>query len=407
MINLKRHIAIALAYFLLVALMGVFLRLFYVFPIPANYRFVVHAHSHTALLGWVYVALTTLIYKIFLASAKRGKVYKWIFLFTNVCIVGMLLTFPIQGYALFSIIFSTLFLVASYWFTWFALKNIPVSYKNRFSWKLVRASLVYLVFSSLGPWAIGGVMATLGPSSIWYKLAIYFYLHFQYNGWFILAILGTLFYIFEEVGIRFSPKKQNRFYALLNSGVVLSFFLSVLWVNPPVVFYVLAALGAVIQGIAFYQLYNLLKQKGAQVLKPFSTVSALLLKGAGLLLLGKLVMQLLTAIPYFADLAFRIPDFVIGYLHWTFLGIISVSLFALLSHFGLIKIPKSFLWIYITGFILTESLIFYKAISIWIRLPILNEYFILLAVASCLFFIAILLLLISNYTKRKINGSPV
>src|SRR5690606_33435275 len=162
--------------------MGVLLRFYVVTSLPFNYKFLLHAHSHTALLGWVYLGLTTLVYKIFLASAKKPKLYKRIFLFTNLCILGMLVTFPIQGYALFSIIFSTLFLFASYWFTWFAFKFVPNNFKKRFSWKLIKASLWYLVLSSIGPWAVGVVMATLGSESIWYKNAIYFYLHFQYNG---------------------------------------------------------------------------------------------------------------------------------------------------------------------------------------------------------------------------------
>jgi len=122
----------------------------------------------------------------------------------------------IQGYALFSIVFSTLFLIASYWFS---LKNVSSVFKDRFSWKLIKASLFYLVFSSLGPWAVGGIVAPLGKGSIWYKLAIYFYLHFQYNVWFILALWGILFYIFEEAGLKFSAKKTLCFFYLLNGGI--------------------------------------------------------------------------------------------------------------------------------------------------------------------------------------------
>ncbi|HBL80718.1 MAG TPA: hypothetical protein DDZ79_12765, partial [Aequorivita sp.] len=141
--DLRKHIATALLYFLLVALMGVLLRFFFVTPISLNYKYILHAHSHTALLGWIYLGLTTLVYKIFLSEAKKPKLYKRIFLFTNLCILGMLVTFPIQGYALYSIIFSTLFLFASYWFAWFAMKYIPHYFKQRFSWKLIKTALWY------------------------------------------------------------------------------------------------------------------------------------------------------------------------------------------------------------------------------------------------------------------------
>ena len=138
----------------------------------------------------------------------------------------MLCSFPFQGYALFSIVFSTLFLLASYWFTWFFLKHTPVALKKTNSYKCMRISLWYLVISSLGPWALGAIMNTLGAQSIWYRLAIYFYLHFLYNGWMLLALVGIVFYIFEQHKIIVSKKAFRNFFWSLNLGVLLSFFLS-------------------------------------------------------------------------------------------------------------------------------------------------------------------------------------
>ncbi|MGB8705308.1 MAG: hypothetical protein WCD31_09785 [Gillisia sp.] len=404
MINLKRHTSIALLYFLLVSLMGTFLRFFYVFPVPANYTFVLHTHSHTALLGWVYIGFTTLIYKIFLAPSKKETLYKRIFLFTNICIVGMLVTFPVQGYALFSIIFSTLFLFASYWFSWFSCKYVSPKLKKRFSWKLIKAGLFYLVFSSLGPWAVGGIMATLGKGSIWYKLAIYFYLHFQYNAWFIFAILGVLFYILEEAGLSFPQKNLNSFFLFLNAGVILSLFLSGLWVQPPLIFYLLGAAGAIFQILAFYRLFLLLRDQ--PVLSCFSTRAGNLLKIAGILILGKISMQLLTAFPFFADLAFSHSDLVIGYLHWTFLGIISICLLSFLHHFKLLQFPKFFFPIYFFGFVFSEILIFYKGASLWLGLPFIDHYFVILAVVSCTFPIAIGWLFIRNFDLKNSVFAP-
>ncbi len=387
MINLKQHISIALLYFLLVALIGTFLRFFYVFPVPANYTFVLHAHSHTALLGWVYIGFTSLIYKIFLVTSQKEKLYKKIFVFTNICIIGMLVTFPIQGYALFSIIFSTLFLFASYWFSWFSFKYVSLKLKKRFSWKLIKTALYYLVISSAGPWAVGPIIAILGKTSVWYKLAIYFYLHFQYNAWFIFAILGILFYILEEADFKFSQKNLHSFYILLNTGVILSLFLSALWVKPPAIIYILGALGGIFQIWAFYRLFLLLKT--LPVLKPFSAYTGKLLKLAGILLIGKITMQLLTALPFFADLAYTYSYLVIGYLHWTFLGVISISLLSYLNYFKLLRFPAFFFPIYFLTFVLSEFLIFYKGASLWLHLPFIDHYFIILAVVSCGFPIAI------------------
>ncbi|MCB0464273.1 MAG: hypothetical protein KDC78_01170 [Aequorivita sp.] len=397
--DLKKHIGIALAYFLVVALMGVLLRLYVVISLPFNYKFLLHAHSHTALLGWVYLGLTTLIYKIFLSEAEKPKLYKRIFIFTNVCILGMLVTFPIQGYALFSIIFSTLFLFASYWFSWFAMKYIPEHFESCFSWKLIKTSLWYLIISSIGPWTIGAVVATLGPESIWYKTSIYFYLHFQYNGWFFLALLGVLFYIFEEKGIQFNPEKLKSFFLLLNFGVLFTVFLSALWFVPPIVFYVLGLIGAVAQILAFLELYLLLKDHFTLIKKSFAPSGFFLLKIAGSLLVLKLLMQLFSAFPYVANLAYQLKDFVIGYLHLVFLGIVITTLLAFLNNFKLIRLPKSFVWIFVFAFTTTEFLIFYNAFALWLNLPFISNYYLLLAFLSLTFPIAVAILFFKNISK--------
>ena len=402
--DLRKHIAIALFYFLLVALMGVLLRLFFVTPIPLNYKYILHAHSHTALLGWIYLGLTTLIYKIFLSKAQKPKLYKRIFFFTNLCILGMLITFPFQGYALYSIIFSTLFLFASYWFAWFAMKYIPQYFKQRFSWKLIKTALLYLVISSLGPWAIGGVMATLGPESIWYKSSIYFYLHFQYNGWFIITLLGVLFYILEERGIQFNPEKLKSFFLLLNAGVLLTVFLSFLWFVPPTVIYLLGLAGAVAQLLAFWGLYSLLKKHFSVLRIQFGQACFFVLKFAGMLLGLKILMQLFSAFPYVANLAFRLKDFVIGYLHMVFLGIVITAMLAFLEYFKLIKLSKSFLYIFFFAFISTELLIFYKATALWLGLPFFSEYYLILAILSGAFPLAVGILFFRNIKSLYLSA---
>lgn len=382
--------------------MGVVLRLFYVTPIPLNYQFILHAHSHTAMLGWIYLGLTTLIYKLFLSKTDKGKQYKRIFMFTNACVLGMLIAFPFQGYALSSIIFSSLFLVATYWFSWFAIHAVPQHFKNRFSWKLVKTSLWYLVFSSIGPWAVGAVISTLGKTSIWYKIVIYFYLHFQYNAWFILALLGFLFFIIEKGQIHINPKQFRTLFVFMNIGLILSFFLSVLGYQPPDFIYWLAAVGAICQGIAFYLLFKLLKPIWEHIKSKIGPLVGFLLKISGILLLLKVALQFLSAIPYFAELAFAIPDFIIGYLHVVFLGIVSVSLFAFLIHFKLLRpLSKGFMILYTIAFISTECLIFYKGFIAWLGFPFFSTFFWLLAGLSVLFPVAIGILFFRNIASPR------
>ncbi len=256
-INLYVHVKIALLYLLIVAVLGTSLRLFVVVDIPATYRFLVHTHSHIALLGWVYLALTTLLYKLFLEKENVAKTYRRIYGFTQFSLLGMLLSFPFQGYALFSIVFSTLFLIASYFFAWLFWTKTAGETRELLSYKLIKSALVFMVVSSVGPWSLGIIMNTLGSLSIWYKLSIYFYLHFQYNGWFIVSLLGLMFCFLEQKNIKISINHRS-FLWLLNSSVVLTFALSVLWTKPATLLYIIAFIGAVLQlFIVFKVIYKL------------------------------------------------------------------------------------------------------------------------------------------------------
>ncbi|MGB5437693.1 MAG: hypothetical protein WBM98_17495 [Maribacter sp.] len=393
--KLKNHIHIALGYFIVAAFLGVLLRSFYSFEIPINYKFIVHGHSHIALLGWVYMALTTLLYTLFLAHKDLVLKYRRIFWFTQITLMGMLVTFPFQGYALFSIIFSTLFLFASYWFFWFFRKYARPEIKKSGSYQCINAALWYMVISSLGPWVLGAVMKTLGAESIWYRLAIYFYLHFQYNGWMILALLGLLLYVFERQGIATPKRMFQRFFLSMNGGIILTYSLSTLWLRPSAIFYLLGGIGALLQLLALIVLIRFIKDHLND--SGFTGFQLKILKIGASLLFLKMGLQIVSSVPYFANLASTILDFAIGYLHLTFLGVVTLGLFLFLDFFGLLKIPKTSLRLYVIGFVFTEGLIFYKGIAAWLHFGIFKGYFEGLALGSFL----ILISLVTMFRRQR------
>ncbi len=388
-INLKKHSKIALLYFLIIALLGVLLRVFFVASIPAEYTYLVHTHSHVALLGWLYTGLTTLIYKFYLIDLPIEKKYKRIFWFTQVTIIGMLLSFPFTGYALFSIIFSTLFLIASYFFSWLVFKHTPKEKKQTNSYKCIRIALWYMIISSIGPWALGIIMNTLGNASDLYRNAIYFYLHFQYNGWFILALFGSLFYFLEHEQISISRKVFQRFFWSINSGAVLTLGISLLWTKPHNLVYIISGLGALLQLYAFGILGKELFTFRKEIQRKCTRLFYNLLKLTALLFLAKLILQFIGAIPYFAEVIAYTKDFVIGYLHWIFLGVVSIALLGFLNHFKLIQLSKNSMILYLIGFIATEVFIFYKGTVVWLKLSFIDYYFEYLVILSCILLIAI------------------
>ena len=403
MIDIKKHLQIALGYFLIIAFLGVLLRLFFIIDVPFDYRFIVHSHSHVALLGWLYTALTSLIYYVYLRDKPIIKKYKIIFWSTQFSIIGMMISFPFTGYALFSILFSTLFLFASYFFTFLFFKYTSEKQKQKQSYKLIRISLWYMILSSLGPWVLGVIMSTLGSGSVWYRNAIYFYLHFQYNGWLIVCLCGFLFVLFENYNLSFDPKSFRRFYFFLNGGVVLTFFLSILWMKPALVFYIAAGIGAIFQGVAFAILFRRIKQEGFPLKDHLSKISAALLQVSALFLIFKLFAQLIGALPKVAQIVSSNVDFVIGYIHWTFLGVVSVALLGFLNQFKLIRISKTAYWTYLISFLLTEGFLFYKGMIIWQGDTIINNYYELLTIASFGLFVSIAFLFINQFQQKRLG----
>lgn len=405
-ISAKTQILIAIGYFFIAALFGVFLRALHVFDIDVNYRFFVHGHSHIALLGWMYLVLTSILYHCFIpVSSLMKRKNNRIFLFTQITLIGMMILFPFQGYALFSILFSTLFLFASYWFTLFFLKNTTIEVKAMACFPYIKASLYYLVISSIGPWALGGIMSFVGSNSIWYRLAIYFYLHFQYNAWMLLALIGLLIFVFEKRGIKIRYKQSRIFLVILNISIVLTFFLSALWTKPPNFIFGLSILGAFLQIFCFAYGIYWIRKKWAVFQNTIDQGAKRLIYSCTILLGAKLSLQFLGSFPYFANLGASIIEFTIAYLHWIFLGLLSLSVILVLNVLELYKIPRILFISYLLGFCFTEGLLIYKGILIWSQAFEISNYFNeFLLFASLILVISIGLILIDAIRKRGYEG---
>ena len=101
-------------------------------------------------------------------------------------------------------------------------------------------------------------------------------------------------------------------------------------------------------------------------------------------------MQALSNLPYFSKITYTYLDFVIGYLHLTFLGIVTLTILVFLNNFKIILLPKIWIRIYLLGFITSEILIFYKGICIWQQVNYLENYYLYLVIVSSFIPISIL-----------------
>ena len=220
--NRKHWILICFINFFIASLMGLLLRWMYVAPIEGvNFQFLMHGHSHVAMLGWVYLMLYCLIFHFFVPKeAQQKPIYNRLFWVTELAVVGMMIDFPAQGYAFVSILFSTLHIFCSYYFCYLIWKDAkPATFPEK---RMLRTALFFMVFSTLGVWCLGPAVGIMGKASAFYQIAIQFFLHFQFNGWFLFAVLALFF---KQSKLNIDEKKFRLFYNLfvIGNGINIGF----------------------------------------------------------------------------------------------------------------------------------------------------------------------------------------
>ncbi len=400
----------ALLNLVVVAFLGLLLRWLYVAPVEGiNYKFLLHGHSHVALLGWLYSAFFVALLHVYLPSEmQQKKVYAWQFWLSQGAVAGMLVSFPLQGYALFSIIFSTLHILLSYGFAYRFWRDARAVQRNqeqhRLSFNFIKAALFFLVLSSLGPWAMGPIMATGHHGDSLYFNAIYFYLHFQYNGWFTFAVLGLFFWLLEKHQIHFNRRLAMSFFRWMFWSCLPAYLLSVLWTKPAAILYVVGGAAAFGQVMALVLLVRMLYPMRQAILRLFDDWSRGLIYLSALAFVLKVLMQFSTAFPYMADLAYRQRNFVIGYLHLVLLGFVSLFVFAFFVQQRWLSLAQrqsrlgiSFL---VAGILSSEALLFLQGVLYWAGLGTLPHYFGLLFSLSVALPVGILLFFLAQLTDR-------
>ena len=151
------------------------------------FKYFLHAHSHVMLLGFLFNALLTLIWINFTKTIDKIS-YRY-YIAMQFCMAIMLIAFLLQGYAVYSILFSTLHLWISYILLIRLWKRLEGSETTLL---LLKIGIFFHFLSSLGPYALGPLMVLDLKSSPWYQQSIFFYLHFQFFGvyftWFIALL---------------------------------------------------------------------------------------------------------------------------------------------------------------------------------------------------------------------------
>ena len=385
----------AIINFIVLTLFGILLRYMQLYGLPIlDYQFILHAHSHFAFAGWMFFSIALLISNI-ITGGKYSSGYKYVFAFTLIGAYGMLVSFSFQGYKPVSIVFSTLFVLVTYRFTYFVFKGQALKNAvNETAFKLLRGALIFLCISSLGPFTLGPLAAFGFKNTPYYQDAIYFYLHFQMNGFMFLAALGLL-----ASALRTTPLSKNsrRWLNLFIYSTIPVYFIFTLWDKPQGWVWILAGLGTGANLLSWMMLcFNFRKD-----LRQFSFLAKAALVAATL----KIIFQALICLPAIGEWAFMNRNLIIGYIHLLTLGIIMPLIIDQFIKRGFLNTGKILLvvnWSYIISVVIYLSLLFIQPLLSVFSIYIPQYQFLLFVL--CLLFLPIGLMVLSKTNAGKFSA---
>lgn len=401
--SLQRWIKISLFNLLVVSMIGVVLRYKIAFSFPwIDQKHLLHGHSHFAFSGWLSQVLMALLVA---QLPKRGlqvqeKKYNILLSVNLISSYGMLASFPYQGYGIYSIFFSTLSIITAYCFAIVYWRDINSATAKNPSGSWFKAGLFFNAVSSAGAFALAIMMANKTTHQNWYLAAIYFFLHFQYNGWFFFACMGLLVDSLNDIAPHVAALKKA--FTVFALACIPAYLLSTLWMKLPFPVYAIVIAAAIAQVIGWFWLMRFIIRHYHLIKNNLPAITRWIIGFSLLAFSIKFLLQLGSVIPVLSTLAFGFRPVVIGYLHLVLLGCISLFILGYLSAHGFIsmgKITRMAIIIFVSGIILNELLLLVQGVCAmkYIPIPYINES---LLGAALIMFSALLLLNLGQYLAK-------
>lgn len=407
-LNIKFWLKISLLNLCIVAALGVLMRYKMGFEFPfLDQKHLQHSHSHFAFAGWL--SHTLMVLMTYFLQTKitgfNGNKYKNIIVANLICSYGMLVSFIIEGYGLVSIALSTASILVSYAFAYRFIKDLKLLDTDCIAKSWLKAAVFFNIISSLGTFYLAYMMASKNVVLDLYHSSIYFYLHFQYNGWFFFACMGLAF------GFLNLRKSEHSFYEtsfqLFAVACIPAYFLSTLWLDLPLWLYIIAVISAIIQVFAWFKLLVVLVKTRRDFLGNYAPLLQYVLLFVSFALSIKLLLQLGSTVPLLSELAFGFRPIVIAYLHLVLLAILSLFILFYIYANHLIIINKNIkygIFLFSIGVLLNEIILAIQGLAAfsYIPIPYVNEI---------LFGIALLLFIgigcISYFSIKKVKNKSL
>ena len=410
--NITRWIHLSLINFAVVALSGITLRYKINFYLPfVNQKNLLHAHSHFAFTGWVTLVLMALLVN-YLQQQHLNinyRKYHWILLANCITAYAMLFSFTLEGYAFYSILFSSSSILISYFFIFFFWRDLLQIKDESYAPTWFKAGLILWAISSLGAFMLAYLMANHINIQQLYFGAIYFFLHFQYNGWFLFVCFGLLFSYLYKKKIVLPLSITRKIFMIMAITIAPTYFLSILWLKLPALLYLIAGAAGILQLLVLFYFVKLILLVKKNVTQKFTTKYLWILASIAFIL--KIVLQVLSVIPFLSYYAFSFRPIVIGYLHLSFLGIISFFILAYINQVLIAQgkqISKTGALIFSTGVLLQEIVLMIQGLEVMEFKPLpyanLILFFLAIMIGIGLVWIAITVSKSANY-KLTQNSS--
>lgn len=395
----------ALLNLVIAAALGALLRFIFLHEVAGvEYRYLMHAHSHGAMLGWVFLALFAGYTQLARPAAGRLRWYRRVFWAAEGAALGMFVAFSWQGYGVVSITLSTLHLLLSYGAVALLWPDLRRQLAGRAALPYLLAGLGSVVVSTLGVWALAAIMSRPHPNTELYYLAIQFFLHFQLNGWFAFGVLGLVLRYFETQELPLRRGLLRLAFWLLVPSTFLTYGLAVAWAERHPLVYAVTGVGVVLQLLglacwlrAVWPAWQALRPRLSPLLRALWTA------GLGSFAFKGLI-HAAVAVPYVAVMAFTVRNYVVGFIHLVTLGATTLTLLGLLHQAGALRLERPLArlgaGLLLAGFLLTEALLFAQGSMFWLGWSFLPHYYLLLFLTSLLLPAGALLLVTSAAPAR-------
>lgn len=391
-------VRIAIFNLILAAIVGLILRIAFVVEIPwMKYTDVLHAHSHMAMLGWGYLVVFALIFYLYRQNleAIASKINR-LFIGMEITVMGLFICFPFFGYGLPTVSFLTAHMLLSYIFIYYVWKRIPKgnAYSDNY-W--MKGALFFLILSTLGVWFIAPIYAMNLERTIWYYLAVQFFMHFEINAWFLFAVMGLFFAFISRSGIKLPGRKMKYVFYLFLVSCMLTYALAVAWSQSNWIVSTVNTSGVFLQTIGAGMLFTILWPYRKRLMDLHSPYAKSLFILTSLTFAAKIIIQLLLILPAFMEVAYTIRNFIVGFIHLILLGIFTAYVMAFLQTsglFGFNKHARLGITFFIIGFISTELIIFTQGGMFWMAWGFLPSYYLALAIATLFLPLGLILFLI-------------